>query len=83
MLLPALNLISLLIPNAAVLLFPAWFQPGKDSPQGIEATGILVGGGRIMDGAGADDDQQALILTGQNGFYIVAGIQQILGDGVV
>jgi hypothetical protein len=29
----------LLIPNAAVLLFPAWFQAGKDAPQGIEATG--------------------------------------------
>ena len=39
MLFPALNLISLLIPNAAVLLFPAWFQAGKDAPQGIEATG--------------------------------------------
>jgi ABC-2 type transport system permease protein len=36
---PALNLISLLIPNAAVLLFPAWFQVGKGGPQGIEATG--------------------------------------------
>ncbi len=37
--LPAFNLISLLIPNAAVLLFPSWFQTGKESPQGIEATG--------------------------------------------
>lgn len=37
--LPALNLISLLIPNAAVLLFPAWFQTGKESLGGIEATG--------------------------------------------
>jgi len=37
--LPALNLISLLIPNAAVLLFPSWFQAGKEGPQGIEATG--------------------------------------------
>lgn len=37
--LPMLNLISLLIPNLAVLVFPGWFQPGKDSPQGIEATG--------------------------------------------
>lgn len=36
---PALNLISLLIPNAAVLLFPAWFHLGKSGPQGIEATG--------------------------------------------
>jgi len=34
-----LNLITLLIPNAAVLLFPAWFLPGKQGPQGIEATG--------------------------------------------
>jgi ABC-2 type transport system permease protein len=39
MVLPMLNLISLLIPNAAVLLFPAWFQAGKDAPHGIEATG--------------------------------------------
>jgi len=36
---PALNFISLLIPNAAVLLFPSWFQTGKDAPAGIEATG--------------------------------------------
>jgi hypothetical protein len=38
-LLPMLNLISLLIPNLAVLLFPSWVQTDKDSPQGIEATG--------------------------------------------
>lgn len=38
-LLPMLNLILLQIPNAAVLLFPAWFLPGKESAQGIEATG--------------------------------------------
>lgn len=36
---PMINLITLVIPNAAVLLFPAWFQTGKDAPQGIEATG--------------------------------------------
>ncbi len=36
---PFMNLLSLLIPNAAVLMFPAWFQFGKSSPQGIEATG--------------------------------------------
>ena len=36
---PVINLITLVIPNAAVLLFPAWFQTGKDSPRGIEATG--------------------------------------------
>jgi hypothetical protein len=37
--LPMLNLISLQIPNAAVLLFPAWFQAGPEGPRGIEATG--------------------------------------------
>jgi len=39
MVLPMLNLISLVIPNAAVLLFPSWFQTGKDAPHGVEATG--------------------------------------------
>ena len=38
-LLPALNGVSLLIPNATALLFPAWFHIGKDAPHGIEATG--------------------------------------------
>ena len=37
--LPMLNLICLVIPNASVLLFPGWFQLGRDGPQGIEATG--------------------------------------------
>jgi hypothetical protein len=36
---PTLNLITLQIPNAAVLLFPAWFQSGKLAAQGVEATG--------------------------------------------
>lgn len=39
MVVPMLNIISLLIPNAAVLLFPAWFQSGQDATQGIEAAG--------------------------------------------
>jgi ABC-2 type transport system permease protein len=38
-LLPMLNLITLQIPNAAVLLFPSWFQAAKGGAQGIEATG--------------------------------------------
>jgi Putative ABC exporter len=38
-LLPVLDVLLLLIPNAAVLLFPSWIQTGKDSPRGIEATG--------------------------------------------
>jgi ABC-2 type transport system permease protein len=36
---PMLNAVTLIIPNAAVLLFPGWFQTGKDAPQGIEAMG--------------------------------------------
>jgi ABC-2 type transport system permease protein len=36
---PMLNLISLIIPNASVLLFPGWFLAGPDRPHGIEATG--------------------------------------------
>ncbi len=50
--------------------------------QGVQTQSVFVGGGGIVDGAGADDDQQALILTGQNGFHLAAGIQQVLGDGV-
>ena len=38
-LLPVLDVLLLLIPNAAVLLFPSWIQTGKDSPRGIETTG--------------------------------------------
>ena len=29
----------MLIPNAAVLFFPAWFQLGKEAPRGFETTG--------------------------------------------
>lgn len=36
---PGLNMIFLIIPNAAVLLFPGWFQTGATAPRGIEATG--------------------------------------------
>jgi hypothetical protein len=36
---PVLNLILLLIPNAACLLFPAWFQSSRTGAHGIEATG--------------------------------------------
>ena len=39
MVLPMLDLIVLLIPNAAVLLFPAWFQAAKGAVAGIEVTG--------------------------------------------
>lgn len=36
---PVLNLVTLIIPNVAVVMFPGWFQTGKDAPAGIEATG--------------------------------------------
>ncbi len=36
---PVINLITLQIPNAAVLLFPGWFQTGKGVSHGIEVTG--------------------------------------------
>jgi len=39
MVLPLIDLISLLIPNAAVLIFPAWFQTGQEGAHGVEATG--------------------------------------------
>jgi ABC-2 type transport system permease protein len=38
-LLPVLDALLLIIPNAAVLLFPSWIQTGKDSSRGVEATG--------------------------------------------
>lgn len=37
--LPVLDVILLLVPNAAVLLFPSWVSSGRESPRGIEATG--------------------------------------------
>jgi hypothetical protein len=36
---PALNLISLVIPNASVLLFPSWVQTGRERVGGIEVMG--------------------------------------------
>jgi hypothetical protein len=49
-LLPVLDLIVLLIPNAAVLLFPSWIQTGKDGPRGIEATGqrLIIAVGQFL-----------------------------------
>jgi ABC-2 type transport system permease protein len=37
--LPFVDLIAMLIPNASVMFFPAWFQLGKDGPRGFETTG--------------------------------------------
>lgn len=38
-LLPFFNLVALSIPNTAVLIFPAWFQFGKDAARGFETIG--------------------------------------------
>ena len=47
---PFWNGLALLIPNAAVLLFPGWFQTRTDTPQGIEVTGqrLLIFLGQIV-----------------------------------
>ena len=37
--LPMLDFLLLLVPNASVLLFPSWVTPGKAGSQGIEAAG--------------------------------------------
>jgi ABC-2 type transport system permease protein len=53
--LPFIDLVALLIPNAAVLLFPAWFQLGKDAPRGFETMGqqlILMFGQVLVLGLG-------------------------------
>lgn len=39
LIIPLLNLITLQIPNAATLLFPAWFQAAKGGSHGIEVMG--------------------------------------------
>jgi hypothetical protein len=49
-LLPVLDALVLIIPNAVVLLFPSWIQTGKDSPRGIETTGqrLIIGIGQML-----------------------------------
>jgi ABC-2 type transport system permease protein len=37
--LPFVDVLALLIPNASVLFFPAWFHLGKDAPRGFETMG--------------------------------------------
>src|SRR5665213_199178 len=48
--LPVLDFLLMLIPNAAVLLFPSWIQSGKDSPRGVEATGqrLILAVGQLL-----------------------------------
>jgi ABC-2 type transport system permease protein len=37
--LPCVDLMAMLIPNAAVLFFPAWFQLGRETPRGFKTMG--------------------------------------------
>jgi hypothetical protein len=39
LLMPCVDFIALLLPNAAALIFPAWVQLGKDTPRGFETMG--------------------------------------------
>lgn len=48
---PCVDFIALLLPNAAALIFPAWVQLGKDTPRGFETMGqqlILIFGQIIV-----------------------------------
>jgi hypothetical protein len=51
LLLPCVDFIALLLPNATALIFPAWVQIGKDTPRGFETMGqqmILVIGQMLI-----------------------------------
>ena len=39
---PCVDCIALLLPNAAALIFPAWVQLGKDTPRGFETDGAAI-----------------------------------------
>ncbi len=48
---PFIDLIAMLIPNASVLFFPSWFQLGREGPRGFETTGqqlILIFGQMLV-----------------------------------
>jgi ABC-2 type transport system permease protein len=53
--LPLIDLLALMIPNAAVLYFPAWYPLGKDVPRGFETMGqqLILMAGQVMVLAGA------------------------------
>jgi hypothetical protein len=48
--LPLVDFIALLLPNAAALIFPAWVQLGKNSPRGMETMGqqIILMAGQVL-----------------------------------
>jgi hypothetical protein len=50
LLLPGFNLLSFVIPNALILVFPAWVHTGKEGPVGIEVMGqrLLVAFGTLF-----------------------------------
>ncbi len=67
---PAWNLLSLLIPNAAVLLLPGWFQPGTGTGS------AAAGGGRGIEVLG----QRLIFLLGQM-FVLVVALLPVTGVG--
>jgi ABC-2 type transport system permease protein len=78
LLLPLVDLLTLQIPNAAVLFLPGWFQSGKDAPHGIEATGqrlILLLGQLLVLGVCLAPATAAFLLV-----FVVS--KSILGMGV-
>ncbi len=48
--LPFLNLVALLVPNAAVLIFPGWFQSSRENIHGMEAIGqrLIFAAGQML-----------------------------------
>jgi hypothetical protein len=76
LLLPAANLLLVLIPCVLTLLLPAWFKPGEQRTTGIEATGlrILMMLGQLLVLL------LALILPAILGFGAGMALRQIAGD---
>jgi hypothetical protein len=75
---PFWNGLVLLIPNAAVLLFPGWFQSRPDAPQGIEVTGqrlLLLFGQMIVVGIS--------IIPAALGFTLGFAPMQLAGAGAI
>jgi hypothetical protein len=88
---PMLNLLSFVIPNASVLLFPAWFQTDKTMPHGIEAMGqriILLFGQMLVllvsaVPAGAVFAGVLLFLKWIAGWWIAAPIAGVAAAAVI
>ncbi len=84
--LPFIDLLALLIPNASVLYFPAWFQLGKDAPRGFETMGqqlILMFGQLLVLVLGLAPAAAALTLFVLGGSFIHWPLLGMLGGALV